>query len=112
MIERRQYLMVRFRRKSGSYPYLTLTEVASRCGVHPELVDRFVRLGLIDPLGDSVAEEFLFPMDVVPLIRKIMRLRNHLGVNYAGIGVLLELMSRIEDLELQIRELEEKLTHS
>jgi hypothetical protein len=42
-------------------------------------------------------------------VRRILRLRNQLGVNYAGIGVILELMSRIEDLEDQIRELESRL---
>jgi DNA-binding transcriptional MerR regulator len=42
----------------------------------------------------------------VPLVRKIIRLRRDLGLNYAGIGVVLELMERIESLEAKIRELE------
>ncbi|MGP0044965.1 MAG: chaperone modulator CbpM [Syntrophobacteraceae bacterium] len=42
----------------------------------------------------------------MPLIRRILRLRNELGVNYAGVGVILELMSRLDALETRIRELE------
>ena len=51
----------------------------------------------------------LFDSEVIPLIRRILRLRNELGVNYAGVGVILELMSRIEALEARIRELENAL---
>ena len=47
-----------------------------------------------------------FDSEVIPLIRRILRLRNELGVNYAGIGVILELMSRLEALEARIRDLE------
>jgi hypothetical protein len=35
-----------------------------------------------------------------------MRLRKELGINYAGVGVVLELLSRIEKLEARIRQLE------
>lgn len=104
MVERRNYLMVRFKRTSGYSPYLSTTEVSSRCGVHPELIERFVYLGLIDPCGREEGE-LLFRREVVPLIRKIMRLRNHLGINYAGIGLVLELMRRIEELENRVDEL-------
>ncbi|MCK8602117.1 chaperone modulator CbpM [Desulfoferrobacter suflitae] len=104
MVEKRQYLMVRLRRTPGVAPYLNTTEVASRCGIHPELIERFVHLGLIDPSGHA-GGEFIFRLEVVPLIRKIIRLRNHLGINYAGIGLVLELMTRIEELEEKLQEL-------
>ena len=104
MVESRQYLMVRLR-TSGFSPYVSLNEVASRCGVHPELIERFVYIGLIDPSGRDTNGELLFRIEVVPLIRKIIRLRNHLGINYAGIGLVLELMTRIEELENRLEEL-------
>jgi len=104
MVETRKYVMVRLKRTSGFSPYLSTAEVSSRCGVHPELIERFVYLGLIDPSGHDEGE-WLFRTEVVPLIRKIMRLRNHLGINYAGIGLVLELMQRIEELENKVDEL-------
>jgi DNA-binding transcriptional MerR regulator len=91
------------RRLSAGY---TLTEVASRVGLHPELIDRFVNLGLIEFTEMTPDGELIFDSEVIPLIRRILRLRNELGVNYAGVGVILELMSRLEAMEARVRELE------
>ena len=105
MTERR-FFMLQVRRGGEFSASCTMTEVAARVGVHPELVDRFVRLGLIEFSGSTMDGEFIFDPDVIPVIGRILRLRNELGVNYAGVGVILELMSRIETLESRVRELE------
>jgi MerR family transcriptional regulator, heat shock protein HspR len=105
----REYFLVQVGTASGFSPYLTLAEVAYRCGLHPELIARLADLGLIDYVEGEVEGEVLFDADVIPLLRRILRLRNHLGVNYAGIGVILELMARIESLENHIRELESRI---
>ncbi len=84
----------------------TLTEVAYRAGLHPELVERFISLGLIEFIDRTSDGELLFEPGVIPLIRRILRLRNELGVNYAGVGVILELMARVDALESRVRELE------
>jgi DNA-binding transcriptional MerR regulator len=106
----RNYYLVHLHTASGSSPYVSLTELACRCGVHPELIDRFVALGLLDYAGRPAGGEAHFHSEAVAIVRRILRLRNQLGVNYAGIGVILELMSRIEDLEDRIRELESRLS--
>lgn len=91
--------------------YLNSEEVATRCGLHPEIIDRFVCLGLIDPVGrDSENGSWLFEESVIPIVKKIVRLRNELGINYAGIGVVLDLLSRLESLEERVRILEERLS--
>lgn len=75
-------------------------QAAARCRVHPELIDRFVQLGLCDPVAwDDAGQEWVFAPEVVPLVRRILRLRRDLGINYAGIGVVLDLLARIEELE-------------
>ncbi|MGV8075486.1 MAG: chaperone modulator CbpM [Syntrophobacteraceae bacterium] len=103
------YLIVKVRQTTGSSPYLTISEVAYRCGVHPDLVDRFLRLGLIDSVELDRDGRVLFDYEVVPLVRKILRIRNQLGVNYAGIGVIFELIARIDALEAYIKDLENRL---
>lgn len=108
MAERR-YFLVQASRASAHVPYLSIAEVAYHCGLHPELIERLVRIGLVDYAERDAHGEVLFHADVIPLIRRILRLRNHLGVNYAGIGVILELMARIESLEKDIRELENRV---
>lgn len=92
------YALVRLR--SQERTRLSTRQAAARCQVHPELIDRFVRLGLCDPLAwDDAGQEWLFAPEIVPLVRRILRLRRDLGINYAGIGVVLELLARIERLE-------------
>jgi DNA-binding transcriptional MerR regulator len=85
---------------------VTIEELSSCCEIHPELVARFVTLGLLDPLGRNAAGDMLFDAGAILLVRKILRLRHDLGVNYAGIGLVLDLMTRIDELEGRVRELE------
>lgn len=108
MTEKR-YFMIDVRKVSASSPYLTRSELAVHCGIHPDLIDRFIRLGLIDFMDRGRDGEALFSAEMIPLVRRILRLRNELGVNYAGIGVVLELMARLEALEDHIKELESKI---
>lgn len=89
---------------------LRLRHIARQCDVHPETVNRFVRLGLIDPAeGAGQDGEWLFTRETIGMIRKILRLRNELGINFAGIGVVLDLLSRLEELETRLREMETRL---
>ena len=109
-MKRRANLPVLVRHTGRDHPYLRIGEVALRCRTHPGLVHRFVRLGLVDPIDTrGTPEQWLFENEAVPLIAKILRLRNELGVNYAGVGVVLELLERINTLENRIRELERGL---
>ncbi len=102
-----RYLVLRVETGGDCSPYCTLGEVAYRAGLHPELIEKFIRLGLVEVADRTGSGDMLFDPGVVPLIRRILRLRNQLGVNYAGIGVILDLMSRIEMLEARINDLEE-----
>ncbi len=106
-MKRQANLPVLLRYTRSGLPYLRLSDVALRCMVHPGLVHRFVRLGLVDPVDISVSpEQWLFEQDAVMMINKIIRLRNELGINYSGIGVILDLLERIDFLETRIRDLE------
>lgn len=82
---------------------LTSEEVARRCGIHPELIQRLVVLGLIDPV-EGVPD--LFSPEVTVRIRRILRLRRDLGVNYSASALILDLLERIEELERRLRRFE------
>jgi len=91
-------------------PFLRLREIATRCMIQPDLVSHFVRFGLVDPIEwTENPEEWRFESQTVLLIQKIIRLQSDLEINYAGIGVILELLDRIETLEKRIRDLEQLL---
>jgi DNA-binding transcriptional MerR regulator len=79
---------------------LTLDELSRLVDLHPEMVLRLVELGLVDPeVGEP---EWLFQDATVPRIWKIRRLHRDLGINWGGIGVVLDLLDRIDDLEREI----------
>ena len=80
---------------SGSL--LSLEDLSRLSQVHPDMIERLLEWQLVEPV--KTQPERLFPESVVPRIRRIMRLRKDLGINWAGIGVVLELLDRIDTLE-------------
>ncbi len=86
---------------------LTLEALADAAGLHPELVERFVAYGLLAPV--AVEERVVwFDLVAVRRLRMIRRLREDLGINLAGVGVVLDLLGRIEGLQRELAELRRK----
>ena len=77
---------------------LTIDALASCVHIHPQLVERFVEVGLIEPIERRGASP-LFDVSVVPRLRIIERLRCDLGINIAGIAVILDMVDRLRALE-------------
>jgi hypothetical protein len=75
-----------------------LDRVAQLAGLHPEVVRRLVRLGLLDRAGGTEARP-LFPDDIAARLTRATRLRRDLALNYAGAVLACELLDRIEELE-------------
>jgi DNA-binding transcriptional MerR regulator len=72
---------------------LTLDDLALHAGMHPALVERLAEFGLVTPIRQEGA--LLFDPSVVSRLRTIARLRQSLGINLAGISVILDLVDRI-----------------
>jgi len=83
-------------------PGLPLERFARRAGLHPELLRRFVALGLLRATRDAAGQLRLDPRELATVAR-IQRLRAGLQLNYAAIGLVLDLLDRIEDLEAALR---------
>jgi DNA-binding transcriptional MerR regulator len=77
---------------------LTLEAVALKAGAHPTLVERYVECGLIEPI-EWEGSSPLFDLSVVPRLGVIERLRCDLGINVAGVGVILEMVERLRVLQ-------------
>ncbi|MCW2601232.1 MAG: hypothetical protein JWM02_3061 [Frankiales bacterium] len=77
---------------------LTLDALARQAGLHPDLVRRFVALGLVDmtPARDGEAR---FQQRDVARVSRAQRLRTGLGLNYAALGLVLDLLDRVAALE-------------
>lgn len=81
---------------------LSREEFCRRSGLHPELLRRLVALGLIvavrEPGGD-----LRFSPDQLAELGRIERLRRGLGLNYAAVGLVCDLLDHIRELERELR---------
>jgi DNA-binding transcriptional MerR regulator len=82
---------------------LDLDTFARAAGLHPDLVRRLVALGLLEPEQDA-GRAPAFPVAQLAVAARIRRLRSGLSLNYAAIGVVLDLLDRIADLEAALRQ--------
>ncbi|AEM83102.1 chaperone modulator CbpM [Streptomyces violaceusniger] len=83
-------------------PRLSLETVATRTGLHPELIRRFVVLGLVEAERDA-AGRLVFAPGAPAAVGRVERLRSGLCLNYASIGLVLDLLDRIDLLEAALR---------
>lgn len=88
---------------SHSVSLLTFEDVATRCGLHPDLVERLVTLGLID-FAEGYRDRFR--PEVTLRVQRILRLRQDLSISYNAAGLVLDLLERIEVLEARLRHFE------
>jgi chaperone modulatory protein CbpM len=90
-----------------SYPLmrvsrLSLDSFAARAGMHPDLVRRLVALGLLEPTRDATGRLWVAAPQLRAVAR-IQRLRAGLSLNYAALGLVIDLLDRIEALEAALR---------
>ena len=86
---------------------LPVSEVARLADIHPDFVVRLMDLGLVDP-AETMPEPF-FTVAAVLRVRRIVRIHKDLGVNWAGMGVVMDLLARIDDLEHEVARLRAEL---
>lgn len=81
-------------------PRMDIAMVAAASGTHPELVRRFVELGLVPvhPGGDG---RWWCDPTAPELVRRIVRLHADLSLNYAAVALVIDLLARIDVLESQ-----------
>jgi chaperone modulatory protein CbpM len=81
---------------------LDLDELAAEAGVHPDLIRRFVALGLLDAARDPSGRLWFAPGQVAAVAR-IRRLRAGFALNYAAIGLVTDLLDQIAALQAALR---------
>ena len=76
--------------------YIDITVASRLANVSPRTVRRFVRFGLVGSVSTQ---------DELVTLRRIRRLRD-LGVNLAGIDIILRMRRHIEQLQAEVERLE------
>ena len=97
------YALIRYRRHR--HGRLDLEDFARAGGVHPELVTRLVALGLLDGEHDQ-AGAWWFAHAQLDRLARIQRLRTAFSINYAALGLVLDLLDRVAELETALRRAE------
>jgi DNA-binding transcriptional MerR regulator len=82
--------------------HLSVEELAAAVGISPARLARLVRLGLVEPTGPGGSE---FTAATAARLRRMLRLRDHLGVNLVGAAIIVDLLERLERLETELSRL-------
>ncbi len=82
-------------------PVLQISVVARMVGLHQQTIRSYERIGLVQP-ARSGGNTRLFSFRDVERLRQVIRLVNDLGVNLAGVEVILRLSNRVEELQTEL----------
>ncbi|NMC83593.1 MAG: helix-turn-helix transcriptional regulator [Armatimonadetes bacterium] len=89
-------------------PVYVISVAARLCEMHPQTLRTYERLGLVCPHRSDSRNRLYSPRDIERL-RRIQRLTRELGVNLAGVEVILELLDRIDQYQKEIEELRARI---
>jgi len=88
-------------------PCYVISVAARLVSLHPQTLRYYDRIGLIRPT--RTAGRFrLYSQRNIETLRKIARLTEDLGVNLAGVEVILNMSRRIEELQSQLATLQKE----
>lgn len=89
-------------------PCYVISVAARIVGLHAQSLRYYERVGLIAP-ARSNGKRRLYSYSQIERLRRIKSLMSDLGVNLAGVEVLLRIMDQMADMERHIQELTAKL---
>lgn len=90
-------------------PVYVISIAARIVGMHAQTLRQYERLGLVEPkrTGGNIR---MYSQADIARMRQIQRLVNDLGVNLAGVEVILRMSERLQALEGELQRLRAELT--
>jgi MerR family transcriptional regulator, heat shock protein HspR len=88
----------------GKKPLYMISVVAEILDIHPQTLRLYEREGLIKP-GRTGGNTRLYSDDDLDEIRRVLHLTRELGVNLAGVEVILEMRRKMEEMRRSHEEL-------
>ena len=86
-------------------PCYVIGVVSGMVGVHPQTLRHYERIGLVRPFR-SRGNTRLYSRQDVEQLRRIKSLVDSLGINLAGVQMVLRLSEQMSEMERTIRELQ------
>jgi len=97
-------------RRGRDEPVYYISVAARLVDCHPQTLRGYERLGLLEP-ERSEANVRLYSDGDIERLRQIKRLTQDLGVNLAGVEVILNLLDQISELQQEVEQLRYQLEH-
>ena len=83
---------------SENQPVYMIGVAATLCGVHPQTLRQYERLGLVAPSRVG-SKNRLYSENDIRRVRRIQRLTQEMGVNLAGVELILRLLDDMEEMK-------------
>jgi len=87
--------------RSGVY---RIGAIAERYGIHPQTLRMYEREGLLRP-ARTEGNTRLYDNDTIERLEIILTLTRHLGVNLAGVEVILHMKQRMESMQGDVQKM-------
>jgi MerR family transcriptional regulator/heat shock protein HspR len=87
-----------------------ISSVAEQYGVHPQTLRLYEREGLLKP-SRSDGNTRLYTEEDLERLEVILHLTRDLGVNLAGVEIILNMRAKMEAMQQQIEEFVQSLNH-
>jgi MerR family transcriptional regulator/heat shock protein HspR len=91
-----------------SEPRYVISVAANMLGVHVQTLRYYERAGMIEP-SRSRGNRRLYSASDIERLRRIKALIDDLGVNLAGVEVIIRMGQRMAEMEKEIMELEQRI---
>ena len=92
-------------------PVYLISVVAKILSIHPQTLRQYERENLVSPSRSS-GRIRLYSQRDIDRIKLILRLTRELGVNLAGVDIILRLKENVDDMEQEIAELRHEVLKS
>ncbi|WP_187835912.1 heat shock protein transcriptional repressor HspR [Helicobacter pylori] len=89
-------------------PLYLISVVAKILGVHPQTLRQYEKEGLIEP-SRTDGKMRLYSQRDMDKIKTILRLTRDMGVNLAGVDIILRLKEKLDELDSLNKELQDAL---
>ena len=93
--------MAKRRKRVGRRRYVMISAVAERFEIHPQTLRMYEREGLLSPVR-SAGNTRLYDEETLRRLETILTLTRDLGVNLAGVEVILNMREQMESMQLEV----------
>ena len=84
-------------------PAYVISIAAARVGMHPQTLRLYEKMGLVAPARRG--SNRLYSDEDIDRLRQIQRLTQEMGVNLAGVEIILNLLEQVTELQAELEDL-------